>query len=78
MSKCKGCGKEIIWAKNENGKMVPLDASAPVFLITEADDETGCVKVGHDDLPACYVSHFATCPKANEFSSSRKKRDVQE
>ena len=80
MAKCRGCGAEIIWAMNENGKLIPLDAKAPVYLltevkksITEVEKSTRCVRVGRDDLPACYVSHFATCPKANEFSGSKKK-----
>lgn len=73
-SHCKGCGAEILWAKNENDKMIPLDAKAPVYLIKDVKDgETRCLRVGRDDLPACYVSHFSTCPKANEFSGGKKR-----
>lgn len=67
MSKCKGCGKEVIFAVDENGKTQVLDKSAPVYV------ENG---VGHMRGPGVqrenrgYVTHFATCSKANDFSAS--------
>lgn len=67
MRKCKGCGAEIIWARNENGKMIPLDAKAPVYII-DPDNPDHCVRSNY-----AHVSHFATCPKANEFSGSKRK-----
>lgn len=73
MSKCKGCGREIVWALNsETGKRVPLDPMAPVYFLIERSREDGgneCQRA-----PAqMYVSHFATCPQANDFSGSRRK-----
>lgn len=73
MAKCKGCGREIIWALNgATGKRVPLDAVAPVYLLlvgTGKHGENECVPA-----PAqTYVTHFATCSKANEFSGSKRK-----
>lgn len=47
--------------------MIPLDAKAPVY-ITEPDNPAECVRSEY-----AYVSHFATCPKANEFSESKRK-----
>ncbi len=74
MAKCKGCGKEIIWAKNENGKMIPLDPRAPVYSIVKDDgDAFRCVRVDGDSDFIDYVTHFATCPKASDFSGSKKK-----
>lgn len=72
MAKCKGCGAEIIWAKNENGKMIPLDAKAPVYalIIGQNIRDARCEK---SHSPRAYVTHFATCSKANEFSGSKKK-----
>ena len=62
---CKGCGKPIVWAKDEKGMLHPLDYRAPVYSYngTEADGTVRCHRA-----EGCYVSHFATCPKANDFS----------
>ena len=74
MAKCKGCGREILWALNpETGKRVPLDVMAPVYLFIPRSREEGgneCQRA-----PAqMYVSHFATCSKANDYSGSRKEK----
>jgi len=68
MSYCKGCGKEIVWAIDENGYKIPLDPRAPVYMRLEKMDD-GTIRVRRDES-SC-VTHFATCRKANEFS--RKK-----
>lgn len=62
-STCKGCGRKIVFAIDENAKVQILDMVAPVYLLSE--EEMGvftCERVNKH-----YVSHFATCPKANEF-----------
>ena len=76
MVKCKGCGAEIIWAKNENDKLIPLDAKAPVYVLTMREDTTmtGTARCQRAEKGRAFVSHFATCPKANEFSGGKKKR----
>lgn len=68
MSNCKGCGKAIIWAVDENGKTIPLDKSAPVYIETGVGHMRG---IGVKRDKRGYVSHFATCSKANEFSASK-------
>jgi len=71
-SKCKGCGKKIVWAKDENGTKHPLDLVAPVYQITSPELPE------NEDMPLCrraqatYVSHFATCSQANLFGKGRK------
>ena len=68
--KCKGCGKSLMFVPGENGKIVPLDMVAPVYEVTK--DLTGnevAKRVGGSIM----VSHFATCSKANDFSSSKRK-----
>ena len=65
---CKGCGKPIAFVKNEAGKTVPLDVRAPVYKLKE--DFTGAQVASL--VENFYTSHFATCPKANDFSASRK------
>ena len=75
MSKCRICGLEIIFAKDENGKWQVLDAVAPVYITSIlGQDEWGnltykATRAGNSIM----VSHFATCPKSNEFSKQKKK-----
>ena len=58
---CKGCGKPIIWAEMAAGRRAPFDAKAGTILLEDKDGTKGARYVrGH-------VSHFATCPKADEF-----------
>ena len=82
MSRCKGCGAEIIWKKTPMGKRMPVDPE-PVwvllgggkpFLRADGSFLFGR-KVGdaYDDndpdsnVVQAYESHFATCLKADEF-----------
>jgi hypothetical protein len=71
MSACRGCGKEIVWAVNrQTGAKVPLDPRAHVYT------ETGRTEIGDpivERAPGPMVTHFATCPKANDFSGSKAK-----
>ena len=62
-SNCKGCHKKMIWATTPEGKKIPLDAKAPVYLV-EQDGEGTYRAIRQEDT---FVTHFATCPKANDF-----------
>lgn len=64
---CKGCGKPIVWGETSEGKAIPLDPRPPVYRIMR-HDLAGDPKV-HRDKEAM-VSHFATCPKASQFSGN--------
>jgi len=68
MAKCKGCGAEINWIKL-NGKIIPIDIKPKLVYV-------GC-NAGYTniiwELKQGYESHFATCPKADEF---RKIKEV--
>lgn len=68
MAKCKGCGKEIVWALDENDHKIPLDLTSPVYMLLEKLSD-GTHRVRRDKSSA--VTHFATCRRANDFS--RKK-----
>ena len=57
MKNCKSCGKEIVFLKTKNGKIIPVNADTIQGKETVYDH-----KVGH-------MSHFATCPEANKFRS---------
>ena len=41
MSKCKGCGKEVLWGRTEDGNKIPLDQSAPCYLVLPGLDHEG-------------------------------------
>lgn len=63
MAKCKGCGKEIVWVE-VNGKPVPLDTRPAVYQYYEHDGKLKGVRVPREQYA---VSHFVTCPKADQF-----------
>lgn len=56
-SLCRSCGHQIVWFRNhKTGKLMPVNAET----VEAGDTEL--------DLPR-HVSHFATCPQANEWRS---------
>jgi len=76
VSVCRGCGKSIDWGVTPEGKKIPLDPSAPVYVITERSsrpDGSWGVQRTQDAM----VSHFITCPDANRFSGSKRKVDAR-
>lgn len=48
------------------GKKIPLDPHAPVYSAIEQRGRTEVVRTH-----LAMVSHFATCPNANDFSGSK-------
>ncbi len=76
MARCKGCDKRIVWGvDSKTGKPVPLDPVAPTYRVLKHDASGASVvellPIGEDGERASMVSHFATCPKASQFSSKR-------
>lgn len=74
MPVCKGCGKQIVWGSYLDGenreKRVPLDPAPPVYRVVR-HDAGGDALIRRD--PDAMVSHFATCPKADQFSGRGRK-----
>jgi hypothetical protein len=64
----------MVWGETPDGKRIPLDPRAPVYLVTSPDGHEPPIV---DRARLAFVSHFATCPKANEFSTSKKKAPEQ-
>lgn len=64
-ARCKGCGKEILFAADPSGRLITLDTKPPVYQL--ADDGEHCERAR-----GFYVSHFATCPDAQQFSGKGK------
>jgi hypothetical protein len=65
---CRACQTPLRFVKTEEGKIIPLDKRAPVYEVVA--DLTGQVVARR--AYSIYVSHFSTCPKANDFSASKK------
>lgn len=72
MTKCKSCGKPIQWIKMASGKMMPRDAglymlkSGETGLFVTDDGHVERVTQTGRDVQGGHLSHFATCPQANE------------
>lgn len=80
MSTCRSCAAPIHWVRLTSGKMHPCDPD-PVSVEACAKGDklvldngqihviTGSENVSN--MPRGYVSHFATCPDANEHRRVR-------
>ena len=73
MATCKGCGKKIIWI----GKM-PCDPDQIIYrqekrgnlkVVTQNGEVLSAVLFDNPETATGigYISHFATCPKADQF-----------
>jgi hypothetical protein len=67
---CRGCSRKIHLLSTAEGAVIPLDRESPVYEIVT--DLTG-QRIARR-LENAFVTHFASCPKANEFSAAGKKR----
>lgn len=68
---CKSCGAPIRWAQTVNGKAIPLDrhpvTGGNIVLSRKTGKELAYVMPDGDETAELrYVSHFATCPNAEE------------
>ncbi len=77
MAKCSGCGALIDWVEMDSGKSMPVDREPRLTWSPMPPGETVVLKVYGKtaivvkvlaDIPLVRVgvSHFATCPKADE------------
>ena len=80
VSRCKSCGKEIIWIKTTGGKNMPCDAGGILYREDPAGDLTlvtrdgKTVKATRDKQSEKigYTSHFATCPNESGWRRNFK------
>ena len=69
---CKGCGKPIRFVTSTEGKQIPLDVRAPVYHRRTSGAEEFFERDGFGDQErTAFVTHFATCSKASEFSNKK-------
>lgn len=82
-SACKGCGREIFFAKNfHSGKKVPVEKCKAAYreMGGEFAPNGGIDKHGNFELimveqikdETIFISHFLTCPAASQFSGKNK------
>ena len=75
VARCKGCNRKGVWVQDEDGVKILLDAVAPTYTIALEKDQPSSgpllatrANPGDPKHGQAFVSHFATCPKAGEFS----------
>jgi len=68
MRKCRGCQRDIEFARLPQGGWIPLERVTTYRIVDGVAERVG------EEL----ISHFRTCPDANRFSkgADRKKRRV--
>lgn len=78
---CKGCGKPIVYAQitkaDGTSGTVPLDPSAPTYFVHVQGETITAARangptVQESPTDPVMVSHFATCPRADLFSGSKR------
>ncbi len=78
-SRCRACNAPMVWGVTESGAKMPVDPEpvegGNVIVLSDAGLAGPLVKVlgeptlldGLAEPTVRYVSHFATCPNAEEF-----------
>lgn len=79
--KCRACPADIVWLKTKAGKNIPVDVPQDIFKPGSMYGKNPSTETMYDAVttaveynPEYMVSHFATCPKANDF---RKKKEAK-
>lgn len=81
LERCRSCNRPIVWANTSNGKTMPLDPEPSdrgnlVVSLTDNILHAGVVRgPQRDGLRAArkplYLSHFTTCPHADNWRKNR-------
>lgn len=78
MPQCKSCKAEIIFIKTKKGKSMPCNPglidyanAKPGAFLCSADGDVFRVSTKFQDKRG-YLSHFATCPNADNFRKDKK------
>lgn len=74
MPRCKSCNAEIVWARTDRGRRMPLERADDGNIVLRDVDRVRFIRDGRVQYPGGaaelrgderrYVSHFATCPQA--------------
>lgn len=73
---CSSCGARIVFARTVHGRVMPVDAEPCEDGNVELVEADGVVKAHVHAQPPLgggplHLSHFATCPQADEHRSRR-------
>ena len=78
MPQCRACNAEILFIKTPKGKFIPCNPglvdyanAKPGALLCSKDGDVVKVDASKHQNKTGYVSHFATCPKADEFRRNK-------
>ena len=87
MASCRSCGAEMVWGKTVAGKSIPLDANDFGDPIPKKEGNVRLTGRRRDGVPEVeivkkadgglfgdeprFVSHFATCPQAEQWRGKR-------
>lgn len=72
--KCRSCGASIIFILSTKGRRIPCDAQPIKFnyelggpdKVVTKNGEVLTGKISESGSETGYISHFATCPNANQ------------
>jgi hypothetical protein len=64
---CRLCGCPLGFGETADGKWIPLDLRSPVYVVIESGAKSRAVRNMNT-----YVTHYATCPQASEFSKKKQ------
>ncbi len=72
-SKCRSCGKEIVWCLTASGKRAPIDVELSLTgNVIICGDECRVVnrkkEPGFEGVPL-HTNHFVTCPDREKWKS---------
>ena len=73
---CEGCGVLIEFHPSPNGKPMPVQRVKNIYGMGSEGRlvRVTAIEVNTDvDLGPVFVSHFETCPRANDFSGRGRK-----
>lgn len=65
ITRCKGCGAEIMFVQTVAGRMHPVNLPAEKRWVKDPDAHIYALCDTH-------TSHFATCPKSAEFRGQKE------
>ena len=86
MSRCASCSAEIVWCRTKTGRRIPVNVDPVLVGNITVDDYGGLTElIGGSEPPITvhwastgsldgrprYVSHFATCPNADQHRTNR-------
>lgn len=82
-TQCRNCGAEIGFIKTIAGKTMPVDTASrrfyrqeggpELFVLVDGSTARGrSVEADIDGTEIGFISHFATCPNADDFRKPRK------